>query len=146
MIPKKCLIGKPPKPRKRTPKADLEGAVVKECLVFLRQHPNVVYVERRNTGAVQFEDGGYLSFGSKGAADIWCIAHLPDSMLRGVSSLGHVEVECKRRDGKGRLSKDQKAFQAFCKDTGILYFVVTSAVELSEKLAELVVDQRPRPW
>lgn len=124
-----------PSKKKRTLKKDLETAVVRECLVFLAACEQVVYAERRNTGAVQFEDGGFIRFGSKGAADIWClvIAYGVSVAGRPVSNHHHVEIECKRRSG-GRLSSDQKKFQQFCAYGCIPYLVVTSAVDLAEQL------------
>jgi hypothetical protein len=127
------MFGPPPKPpkRRKTPRRDLEGSVVKECLEFLHHRcPDVAYVERRNTGAVAFEGGGFLRFGSKGAADIWCL-------IRGESGLIHIELEIKRRDKRGRLSEDQKQFQRMCKDEGIPYFVITSVEELIASLGGL---------
>ena len=63
----------PKKPKNRTPAHDREGAVLKECLMFLAAQDSVVYVERRNTGSVEFEGGGHIGFGRKGAADIGCL-------------------------------------------------------------------------
>lgn len=127
---------RPPK-KKRTPKKDLEGAVVRECLTFLRACEQVVYIERRNTGAVQFEDGGFIRFGSKGAADIWCLIKTTVDVggwEDAIDVIEHVEIEAKRRDGKGRLSLDQKAFKQLCEKIGVPYFVVTSAEDLAEQL------------
>lgn len=131
------------KSRKRAKKKDLEAAVLKECIAFLLAHKQAVYVERRNTGAVQFEDGGYIAFGAGGAADIWCLVRtqLPlDPFNQGRtlqhSGLLHVEIECKRRDGKGKLSEGQKAFKQFCAEQGIPYFVVTSAESMGKQLHE----------
>lgn len=128
----------------RARKKDLEAAVLRECLHFLRLHERVVYIERRNTGAVQFEDGGFLKFGARGAADIWCLMERSVSVHvfceRGrqhnvkIDVLTHVEIECKRRDGKGRLSDKQREFKAFCEQQGIPYFVVTSVEDLSNQL------------
>ncbi len=128
MILKKCPVG--PK-RKRTPKRNLEGAVVRECLRYLEDNDDVLYVERRNTGAVELQGGGYIRFGSKGAADIWCLVETYTFYPV------HVEIECKRRDGKGRQSKDQKDFQAMCERIGVPYFLVISAEELAKKIDEL---------
>lgn len=163
----------PKKPRRRTPKKDLEGAVVRECLAFLHADPNVAYIERRNTGAVAFQGGGFLRFGSKGAADIWCLIRVPQFEFELVSDIHfeqidgktyahqhilgkelkdddtighlvpsrdeilHIEIECKRADGKGRLSADQKIFQEFCEKSGIPYFIVTSAEMLKKCLDKL---------
>lgn len=143
MQPKDCPVG-PKKKRRRSSKKDLEGPVVRECLKFLSDNPYVLYVERRNTGAIQFEDGGFIRFGKKGAADIWCLVKQTiedDTGLYGyvagrsaITRLIHVEIECKRADGKGRLSPDQKLFKEFCDSHGIPYILTTSAIGLSEKL------------
>jgi len=124
------------KRKHRTPTNDRESAVLKECLQFLNGHENVVYVERRNTGAVKFVDGFFMRFGSPGAADIWCIIDCDISYNDYAGPMGptHVEIECKRRDGKGRLSEDQKTFKRMCNKSGIPYFVVTSAEDLKEQL------------
>lgn len=155
MIPKDCPINKP---RKRSPKKDGEAVVVRECLLFLKQCPEVIYTEKRTTGAVQFQDGGFIQFGSKGAADIWCLVrcryekhypksgeHFPkpywvcaenmDGSCAG-SCHTHVELEIKRADGKGRLSASQKKFQDFCRTRGIPYYVITCVAELEKALEE----------
>ena len=154
MIPKKCPVGKP----KRRSKKNLEGPVVRECLKFLNDCPDVIYVERRTTGAVQFQDGGFIRFGSKGAADIWCLvkeklyevdisADLDSEMSQSRVSdsylAKHVEIECKRADGKGRQSVDQKRFQEFCDSHCIPYILVISTEELSEKIKAIVLDDSP---
>lgn len=147
------IRGVPIRNRKKhgTPKKDLEAAVLRECLMFLRSCEWVAYVERRNTGAVQFEGGGFLRFGHEGAADIWCLIRQPlfgmdvseDLTIETVHFklpieecqwFNHVEIECKRRDGKGRLNASQVKFQKFCGETGIPYFVVTSAEDLARQL------------
>lgn len=122
--------------KKRTPKKDLEGTVLRECREALTALKEVVYIERRNSGSVKFTTGGFIRFGSPGAADLWClIRHERYCSLCGTASeLTHVEVECKRRDGKGRLSEDQKLFKHFCEESGIPYFVVTSADDMLEQL------------
>lgn len=131
------------KPRhRRLSKQDSEAAVLRECLVFLRSSKLCFYVERRNTGAVSFEDGGFVRFGSLGAADIWCLIGKRVRVKMGemddwgteVWQHTHVEIECKRRDGKGKLSKDQQIMQAYLRGFDIPYFVVTSAEDLAEKL------------
>jgi len=108
------------KPRKKTPKKDLEGAVLRECLVWLRVQG--FYAERRNTGAIKI-DNSFFRFGSPGAADIFAV-------ING----RHIEIECKRRSG-GVLSASQKEFRELMKNSGIPYFVVHSVEELQEKLS-----------
>ncbi len=152
MLPKECPINKP---RKRSPKKDGEAVVVWECLLFLNQHPQVIYVERRNTGAIQLEGGGFIRFGSKGAADIWCLVRCRslkdyphgtlcmdnfDGSCEG-SCHTHVEIECKRSDGKGRQSEAQKKFQQFCDSQGIPYILTTSASYLAEQISAIVLDE-----
>ena len=141
-LPKKCPIG-PQRKRKRTPKRYLEGTVVRECLQFLAKHSDVVYYERRNTGAVRFQGGGFIRFGSVGAADIWCLVKVPIEnwinqfdrhMTEDETVLVHVEIECKRADGKGRLSPDQQNFQNFCNNHHIPYILCTSTKQLAEQL------------
>lgn len=122
--------------KKSTPKKDLETAVVRECLQWLAACGQVVYTERRNTGAVEFEGGGFIRFGSKGAGDIWCLLSRSAAWECENSSgncLTHIEIECKRRSG-GRLSPEQKTFKHFCSTTGIPYLVVTSVDNLIEQL------------
>jgi len=128
---------KPPPRKRTTPKRDLEGAVLKECLKWLRDHPQVLYVERRNTGAIQFEDDGYVAFGYKGAADIWCIVPWGEGCFPdGATVQAHVEIECKRRSG-GRLSPAQKEFRQLCRQIAVPYLVVTSAEDLAKKFKTL---------
>ncbi len=151
-LPQECPVGKP---KKKTPKKNLEAHVVRECLKFLKQSPDVIYVERRNTGAVQFEDGGYVQFGQKGAADIWCLVKIglsemivpanedADIIFQPSDSyiVKHVEIECKRSDGKGYQSVAQKKFQEFCDSRHIPYILTTSADELKLKIAAIVLDE-----
>lgn len=113
-----------PKPRQRkTPKRDLETPVIKECLVWLHKHG--YYAERRNTGAVKYGKA-FVRFGTPGGADIFAV-------IDGK----HCEVECKRRDGKGRLSDNQKEFRQRMKEYWIPYLAVTSADELAEQIGAL---------
>lgn len=142
------------KPRKRkTPKANLEGPVVRECLKFLRAHPAVIHAERRNTGALRIEGGGFVRFGFKGAADIfclircWCRKFSPgygwdcegdiDGSCEG-NCHTHLEIECKRADGKGRLSVDQKAFKKMCDEHHVPYIVATSVADVEKELARIL--------
>lgn len=129
--PKKC--------RRRTPKKDSEAVVLRECMIYLKKCPDTVFTERRNTGAIAFEGGGFIRFGTPGAADIWCL--IQDKVAVGgweddYDVLTHIEIECKRRDGKGKLSSAQQAFKQFCEKSGIPYFVVTSAADLDKQLKE----------
>lgn len=129
----------PKKRRRRTPKKDSEAAVLRECLIYLKECPDTVFTERRNTGAIAFADGGFMRFGTPGAADIWCLIQTPVRYWASweksdCQCLVHIEIECKRRDGKGKLSSAQQAFKQFCEKSGIPYFVVTSAEDLAEQL------------
>ena len=150
MMPKDCPINKP---RKRRSRKNLEAPVIKECLNFLLKHPQIIYVERRNTGAVQFQDGGFLRFGQKGAADIWCLVDTTQYLTAydkkmnqwfrscdPIKGLVHVEIECKRKDGKGRQSEAQKKFQEFCEGHAIPYILTTSANQLAEKIQAIGLD------
>lgn len=142
------LDAAPTKRRRRTPKKDSEAAVLRECLLYLKKCPDTVFTERRNTGAVAFADGGYMRFGTPGGADIWCLILSPIFPFKSDGSIGadlpfnncpykfliHIEIETKRRDGKGKLSSAQQAFKQFCEKSGIPYFVVTSAADLAEQL------------
>lgn len=113
--------------RRKTPKKYLEAGVIKECMVWLNHKG--WYCERRNTGAIKMENT-FLRFGRTGAADIFAVIHGQ-----------HVEIECKRRDGKGRLSDNQKEFQREMADYHIPYFVVTSADDLEQQIGTLRLRQ-----
>lgn len=127
--------GRPKKPRRKTPKKNLEARVVRECLAYLHTRPDVVYVERRNTGMVLFRDGGCIRFGHKGAADIWCLVKTLVEIDIGVTeTIQHIEIECKRADGKGKQTESQQDFEEFCEGHDIPYLLVTSARELAQKL------------
>lgn len=106
--------------RRKTPKGDLESAVLKECMVWLKAQG--YYAERRNTGAVKYGKA-FVRYGSPGAADILAVIHGR-----------HIEIECKRRDGKGRLSDNQKEFKQLMADYYIPYFVVCSVDELERSI------------
>jgi len=125
--------------RRKTPKKDSEAAVLRECLIYLKKCLDTVFTERRNTGAVAFEGGGFIRFGTPGAADIWCLisqdlCHVVNDSYPAFDHLVHIEIECKRRDGKGKLSPAQQAFKQFCEKSTIPYFVVTSAADLDKQL------------
>lgn len=131
----------PPKKKKmkKTPRNILEAAVQRECLEWLMAHKDVVYVERRNTGALTTTGGGFIKFGSPGAADIWCLIRPYQDNHGGLLFWKrnpvplHIEIECKRRDGKGRLSENQAAFKQRCEKIGVPYLVVTSAADLDKQ-------------
>jgi hypothetical protein len=136
-----ALFHTPPTPaKKRRSRKDLEAGVLRECIEWLKRQTSVIYVERRNTGAVQFADGGFIRFGAKGAADLWCLVRTISGACGwndGETVLEHAEIECKRRDGKGKLSAEQKKFQDFCHNAGIAYCVVTSAADLKDEMENL---------
>lgn len=156
-LPQECPVGKRKK-RRKTPKKNLEAQVVRKCLRLLAEHPDVVYAERRNTGMVLFQGGGCVKFGHKGAADIWCLlnvyqydhncrhgfsngypqCHPEDwgSQCDNCKQLIHIEIECKRADGKGKQTPAQQNFEIFCHGRNIPYLLVTSAKELAEKLLQ----------
>jgi hypothetical protein len=109
------------KPRKRAPVEDRESTVLRECLEWLRSQPDL-FVWRNNSGAVQFEGGGYLAFGLKGSADII-----------GMTGGGRfLAIECKSRTGK--QSPDQKAFEVEVLRRGGVYLLVHDFGELREKM------------
>lgn len=139
---------RPKKKMKKTPRNMLEAAVKRECMQWLVDQENVVYVERRNTGALTTVSDSFIRFGQVGAADIFCLIRPPgewDGRLlterpywRNVPIPFHVEIECKRRDGKGRLSGAQREFKQYCDAIGVPYFVVTSAADLEKKLSHFL--------
>ena len=120
-------------PRKmKTPSHDTEAAVLREAMQIAKARG--WYVERRNTGAVKTAEGGFFRYGSPGAADL--IVIVP---VRGYLPI-HIEAEAKRRDGKGRQSESQVAFQESMVDYAVPYFVFTSGEEFEEKIKQISVD------
>lgn len=117
----------PKKPRKRTPRTQLEASVIREAMQIARK--NGWKLHRRNTGAVFTPGGGMVRYGEKGAADTYLIIHGH-----------HIEAEAKRRDGRGRLSVAQRAFAERCKDQGIPYFVYTSGKEFEKQIKQILLD------
>ena len=118
---------RPKPPRiKRQSKRHLEASVLRGCLKLLLNDPRVLYRERRTAGLFEVE-GRTVASGTPGAADIWFVWQ----------NRQHCEVECKRRDGKGRLSEKQKKFRDFCKATGIPWVAVKSEKELMDWLDKL---------
>ena len=129
------------KKRRTTPKKDLEDGVKRDCielLAHLQKIGEVCLYERRNVLVMHTTDGGFVQAGVKGRADIWAVV-FDGSSADCPPIPTHVEIECKRRDGKGTLSAAQKDFQAFCKAHGVPYVVVKSAEELKVWLRELGV-------
>jgi len=110
----------PKVPTLPTPKEDLEGAVLGECLDLLSAMGIVCW--RSNTGAVKI-DTRYIKFGPKGKADI--IGLLPNGRF--------LAVECKRRHG-GKQSDDQRAFEQAIVGSKGVYLLVHSAGELVDQL------------
>jgi hypothetical protein len=111
-----------PKPkRKRAPMAERESTVLKECWAWLREIG--VFTWRNNTGSFALSDGGYLSFGFRGSAD-----------LLGLTPTGRfLAVECKSK--RGRQSPEQKKFEDAIHQSHGLYFLVHSLAELKEQWA-----------
>ena len=116
-------MGKPPplkKPRKKTPKNDLEAAVKREGLALL--HKMGMPCWRQNAGEVHI-GSYYIQLAPSGAADLTGI--LPDGR--------RLECEAKRRYG-GIQSDDQKEFQQMIESRGGVYILFHSSTELSDKL------------
>ena len=103
---------------------------MRECRRVLAAHPEVVMFERRTVGLFR-EEGRAIGVGVRGRGDYWAV--LRDGR--------HIEIEAKRRDGKGRLSPNQDAFKEQCAVRGIPYAVVTSGADLRRFLASLTSDQ-----
>jgi hypothetical protein len=131
------------KTRRNLNRKNLENPVKKACLALLarlQKQGSVRLYERRNNIALDTTDGGRVFAGVKGRADIWAVVRtevlFPQNVQR---TLQHVEIECKRADGKGRLSNAQSRFKAECDLKRIPNFIVTSVEELVEQLRDLGV-------
>ena len=123
-------------PRKmKTPSNDTEAAVLREAIMIAKARG--WYVERRNTGAIK-TDTSFFRYGSPGAADLIVVVRLYASS--GGYFPVHIEAEAKRRDGRGRQSESQIAFQEEMKNYGIPYFVFTSGEEFALKIDEIYLD------
>jgi len=109
------------KRRKRTPKKDLEAAVLKEGLCWLHAHGILAW--RNNTGALSLAGGGFIRFGKVGSADITGI--LPNGQ--------RLECEAKRRNG-GKQSEGQRQFQEQIEQYGGIYILFHSTDELANNL------------
>ena len=130
------------KRRRTTPKANLEDGVKKECMALLaglQKTGQVRLYERRNVLFMRTEDGGVIQAGVKGRADIWAVV-LDGRPADCPAIPTHVEIECKRRDGKGVQSDAQKDFEALCHRRGIPYLLVTSAADLRRELRAIGVE------
>lgn len=116
-------MSKPPKikkPRKKTPKSELESAVQREGMALL--HKMGIPCWRQNSGKVHIGTY-YIQLAPPGAADLTGI--LPDGR--------RLECEAKRRYG-GTQSNDQKAFQRMIESRSGVYILFHSAPELRDKL------------
>jgi hypothetical protein len=71
--------------------------------------------------------GGFYRFGAKGAADIVVV-------IEG----RFIGLECK--DGKGKQSLDQQAFQAALEKAGGIYFLIRSFDECLEVVEDASAD------
>jgi len=95
----------------------------------LTRHPDVIDWERRTTGV--FKRGPrYVRTGRVGAPDLWCV--LKDQR--------HLEIECKRRDGKGRYGPDQEEFRDKCLARNGLWVGVKNEKELADYLNGLGIN------
>ena len=116
-----CLNAIPkPQPNKKKNKRP-EAKVVHSCLDLL--HALHIFAWRNNTGAVAVGKR-YIRYGLKGSSDILGI--MPGGRF--------LAVECK--SDVGVQSDSQKHFQQRVEASGGLYFLVSSATQLSEKLNE----------
>lgn len=123
-------------PRKmKTPPHDTEAAVLREAMQIARARG--WYVERRNTGAIRTEDS-FFRYGSPGAADLIVVVR-----LKGFLPI-HIEAEAKRRDGRGRQSEGQKAFEESMKEYGIPYFIFTNGEEFLREILKICLDFKRR--
>lgn len=112
----------PPK-RNKTPVKDTEAEVQRECVRYLRSLG--IPVNRQNAGKIRVGIG-FIQLALPGAADL--VGIMPDGSGR------HLEVECKRRDGKGIQSDTQKQYQELVEKWGGVYLLVTSAEDLKNQL------------
>lgn len=101
-----------------------EGAVVKECLEYLKIRG--IFAYRQNTGAAEFRARSgkrrFVRFGALGASDI--IGIIPGGRF--------IAVECKA--GKGKLSDLQKDYLKTVTDNGGLAIVAKSYVDIEKAL------------
>lgn len=109
--------------KKKTPRKDLESTVQRECVKYLKSLG--VPVNRQNAGLIH-TGTHHIKLAEAGAADL--VSIVPDGSGR------HLEVECKRRDGKGRQTEDQKNYQRRVERWNGVYLLVTSKEDLEGQL------------
>lgn len=120
----------PKPPGLPTPKEDLEGEVLKECLDTLRGIGLTAWRANRGSMIIPGKDGKrdrFICFGVDGQADITGL--LPNGR--------RFEIECKRRHG-GVQTDDQRDFQAVIEASNGVYILVHSAGEMIDKLREVM--------
>jgi hypothetical protein len=107
-----------------------EKHVLNACLALLaaRGWPHW----RNNVGAARY-GGQLVKFGIRGMSDIVAIVPRSGRFLA---------VECKRPDGRGRLTDEQLAFLASVQRAGGVAVVVADVLDLAGLLDALEVD----PW
>jgi len=110
----------PPRKRRRR-KPDGESAVLRECLLWLKQHGALAV--RTNSGTVQLGSGNWMKTGTPGWPDITGL--LPDGRFIG--------VECKARRG-GRQSPQQKRIEHEIRKRNGIYVLARSADDLARAL------------
>jgi hypothetical protein len=74
-----------------------------------------VRIFRRNVAHGKLENGGYVRNGIKGQCDTYAV-------VKGTAK--HIEIEAK--SATGRLSQDQKQWQAFCRVWGTPHIVLVA--------------------
>lgn len=100
-----------------TSKKDLESAVIRECLLWLKEHG--IFAWRNNVGAFPLSGGRFIKFGLVGASDI--IGILSDGRF--------LAVECKKRIG-GKLSPQQEWFKKKIESNHGVFVMATSNKDL----------------
>jgi hypothetical protein len=92
-----------------------ESSLQKSVMQWLKLHD--VFAHRNNTGSTRTANGGYISFGCKGSADIYALHN-------GVA----YGIEVKGYDKNGRLgkqSKEQKQWEHDFVKAGGVYILLT---------------------
>jgi hypothetical protein len=107
--------------KRRTRKCDSESAVLRECMLWLKQYGALVV--RTNTGTVRLDSGRWMKSGSPGWPDITGL--LPDGRFIG--------VECKARSG-GRQSPQQKRIEQEIRKRKGVYILARSAGDVAKAL------------